>query len=90
MSNMAFARQAVHRAVSNRAANNRGEPNVVHWLDRIRGEYLEMPGLSLTERQAERLWGLDSGICDALLGALTQCGFLRRIGTGKYILGNQR
>jgi hypothetical protein len=25
--------------------------------DRVRGEYLEMPGLSLTEPQAQRLWG---------------------------------
>src|SRR5262245_25358211 len=28
-------------------------------LRRVQGEYLEMPGLRLTEAQARRLWGLD-------------------------------
>ena len=32
-------------------------------LLRIEGEYREMPGLSLTVSQAERLWGLDSSTC---------------------------
>ena len=29
------------------------------WTNLIRAEYYEMPGLSLTERQVERLWRLD-------------------------------
>jgi hypothetical protein len=28
-------------------------------LRRVKGEYLEMPGLRLTPAQAQRLWGLD-------------------------------
>ena len=32
-------------------------------LRRIRGEYLEMPGLRLTSVQAQRLWGLDARTC---------------------------
>jgi hypothetical protein len=28
-------------------------------LNRVRGEYAEMPGLTLTLAQAQRLWGLD-------------------------------
>jgi hypothetical protein len=30
----------------------------------IRSEYLELPGLSLTKIQAQRLWGLDQATCD--------------------------
>ena len=54
-------------------------------LDRVRGEYLEMPGLSLTERQAQRLWGLDHDTCKALLEALLETGFLRRTHQGGYV-----
>jgi hypothetical protein len=47
------------------------------WLQLIRGEYLEMPGLRLTKQQVQRLWGLDSVSCEALLAALVDVGFLR-------------
>lgn len=56
-----------------------------HWLERVQGEYREMPGLSLTESQAQRLWGLDSTACHALFQALLQSGFLRRTSTGEHI-----
>ena len=36
-------------------------------LRRIQGEYIEMPGLRLTVAQAQRLWGLDRAVCDAVL-----------------------
>lgn len=45
-------------------------------LQRVRGEYLEMPGLRLTTAQAQRLWGLDRAACDAVLGALVGAKFL--------------
>ena len=38
-------------------------------LRRVQGEFLEMPGLRLTQTQARKLWGLDPEVCDALLGA---------------------
>lgn len=60
------------------------------WIDRVRGEYLEMPGLSLTEQQAKRLWGLDASTCRAVFDALTQTGFLRRTTHGGYILSTTR
>jgi hypothetical protein len=53
-----------------------------NWLSRVRGEYLEMPGLSLTARQAQRLWGLDPETCEAVLEALVHSGFLRRTTRG--------
>ena len=51
---------------------------------RIRGEYLEMPGLRLTRPQAQRLWGLDEQTCAQLLDSLTEDRFLLRRGDGTY------
>ena len=61
------------------------EPGIIGWLDRIRSEYREMPGLSLTERQAQRLWGLDSAACRTLFEALLETRFLRRTRQGSYV-----
>ena len=54
-------------------------------LRRIRGEYLEMPGLQLTAVQAQRLWNLESETCEALLSALVDEHFLRRAPDGAFI-----
>ena len=43
---------------------------------RVRGEFMEMPGLRLNLAQAQRLWGLDSTRCEAILKALVDMGFL--------------
>ena len=48
---------------------------------------LEMPGLSLTERQAARLWHLEPEACRALFKALVQSGFLRHTPRG-YVRAN--
>lgn len=55
------------------------------WLQMIRAEYLEIPGLSLTKRQAQRLWGLDAPTCDALLDEMVQTRFLRRTDSALYV-----
>jgi hypothetical protein len=54
---------------------------------RIECDYEEMPGLRLTEAQAQRLWNLDADTCRTVLVALVQRGFLRRSTNGMYILG---
>lgn len=54
-------------------------------LQRVQGEFLEMPGLRLTEAQARRLWGLDSDACAALLGALVDANFLFRTRDGAFM-----
>ena len=41
-------------------------------LERVRSEYLEMPGLTLTAAQARRLWNMDEPICGQLLLALLE------------------
>jgi hypothetical protein len=52
---------------------------------RIRGEFLEMPGLRLTPEQAQRLWRLDETACDAVLGALVDAHFLARTRDGAFV-----
>ena len=54
-------------------------------LRRIQSEYQEMPGLTLTQAQAERLWDLDRTTCSTVLAALTERGFLKRTPAGTYI-----
>ncbi len=54
-------------------------------LRRVRGEFLEMPGLRLTSAQARRLWALDAASCDALLGALVDAKFLFRTRDGAFM-----
>lgn len=53
-------------------------------LNRIRGEYLEMPGLRLTPAQAARLWAVDLELARALLAVLVQAGFLDVAGDGRH------
>lgn len=54
-------------------------------LQRIQGEYLEMPGLRLTAAQAQRLWGLERDVCAALLGALVDAKFLAQTRDGAFV-----
>ena len=54
-------------------------------LRRVRGEYLEMPGLRLTEAQARKLWNLDAASCQELLGALVDSKFLFRTRDGAFM-----
>lgn len=53
-------------------------------LSRIRGEFDEMPGLSLSLEQARRLFGLDPWLCERVLESLEQTGYLRRNARGAY------
>jgi hypothetical protein len=58
--------------------------NATLW--RIRGEYLEMPGLKVTVPQAARLWHLDQPSIEQLLNVLVADGVLRRTATGAYVV----
>ena len=57
-------------------------------LNRVRGEFLEMPGLRLTTAQAARLWALDRGTSERILERLTTTGFLFRSREGAYLLAS--
>jgi hypothetical protein len=54
-------------------------------LCRVQGEFLEMPGLRLTEAQARRMWGLDAASCGMLLEALVEAKFLFRTRDGAFM-----
>ena len=54
-------------------------------LQRIQGEFIEMPGLRLTAPQAQRLWGLERDVCNALLGALVDAKFLLQTRDGAFV-----
>ena len=54
-------------------------------LQRIQGEFVEMPGLRLTPAQAQRLWGLERDVCDALLGTLVDAKFLSQTRDGAFV-----
>lgn len=54
-------------------------------LQRIRAEFLEMPGLKLTLDQAQRVFGLDAGQARRLLWELREDGFLACDARGAYV-----
>jgi hypothetical protein len=56
------------------------------WMRLVQAEYLEMPGLNLTKRQARRLWGLDPKTCDEVLDALESASFLKETPDHGYVL----
>ena len=55
---------------------------------RIEREYLEMPGLSLTEPQTRRLLGLPRDLCEAALKGLARHGFLVETAGGTFLRRN--
>jgi len=52
---------------------------------RIQGEYIEMPGLSITLGQAQRLLAIDETTCTAVFRTLVTRGVLRRTSEGQYV-----
>jgi hypothetical protein len=55
-------------------------------IHRIRNEFDEMPGTSLTLPQASRLFGVPVDICDRILASLVNDGRLRRTQDGRFRL----
>lgn len=54
-------------------------------VDRVRSEYLEMPGLSLTGAQAAKLLGLERAVAVEVLRRLEQSGFLACTADGRFV-----
>jgi hypothetical protein len=78
----------VHKITHNPQA--RTAPAIQELLLRIEGEYREMPGLSLTMSQAERLWGLDRGTCNFVLTTLIELRVLKQTRMGTFLRGSAR
>jgi hypothetical protein len=45
-------------------------------LNRLRAEFLEMPGLRLTPEQVQRLCGIERTLCQLILDSLVNAKFL--------------
>lgn len=54
-------------------------------VTRVRAEYCEMPGLSLTPAQAARLFGLGDAVAANVLGGLLQSGFLSCTKSARFV-----
>jgi hypothetical protein len=53
-------------------------------LNRLRAEYLEMPGSRLTAAQVQRLRGIERMMCESVLDALVDAKFLCMKSDGRY------
>jgi hypothetical protein len=54
-------------------------------LERLRAEYLEMPGLKLRSEQVQRLCGIEQTMCKLVLDALVRTSFLCLKSDGTYV-----
>lgn len=52
---------------------------------RVQAEYAEMPGLSITLSQAQRLLAADQHTCATVFTRLINRGILRRTARGRYV-----
>ena len=74
--NPAFRRLVV-QALLFWAAENVMSPSR-HILNRVRSEFIEMPGLRLRIDQAQRLFTLEKAVCETVLHSLVEAKFLGR------------
>ena len=58
-------------------------------VQRVRSEFLEMPGLRLTPEQAARLWHLDPTSCQQIIEVLVGSAFLRWTSRGALVKTEQ-
>lgn len=59
-------------------------PQVTDAVSRLKAVFLEMPRTRLTPADASRLSGLEQPLCEFVLLALEDAGFLRRGADGLY------
>jgi hypothetical protein len=63
-------------------------PSVIPLIERLRSEYADLPSLRLTSAQIRRLCGVDDALlCEAVLRAMVEIGFLAQNADGLYIRG---
>lgn len=56
---------------------------------RVRSEFEEMPGLSITPIQAMRLFGVSADVADRIFRDLVTEGLLRLTADGRYVLEHE-
>ena len=62
----------------------RDEDSRARLRERVKSEFSEMPGLSLTLEQAERLLALETAVCRRVFAELVRDGFLRKERDGTF------
>ncbi|HEX5110209.1 MAG TPA: hypothetical protein VFV95_17280 [Vicinamibacterales bacterium] len=60
-------------------------PDVTQWAGLIEAEYRELPGLNLTRRQIQRIWGLDESACDSVMRSLVTRRILCETDAGTFV-----
>jgi hypothetical protein len=73
---------ARHKEVAMNSTHSRADRQL---LGRIRSEFLEMPALCLTVRQAARLWNVDIRTSESALRLLVSQHFLHQTTDGQYV-----
>lgn len=63
----------------------RGLARDARLVERVQGEYQEMPGLALTIEQACRLWGCDEPAARRVAAVFVEAGVLRWTHDGRWI-----
>ena len=54
-------------------------------MELVRAEYGEMPGLSVTLSQAQRLWAVDHATCEEVFSRLISEGVVRKTSKGRFV-----
>lgn len=74
--------------MTNRLRRSDDESDTIRELTRrVQAEYAEMPGLSVTLAQAQRLLATDEPTCSEVFELLINRGVLRRTPQGRYVRG---
>jgi hypothetical protein len=60
-------------------------PAILDTLVRMQTEWIAMPQLKITRRQAQRLWSLSSDACETAFATLIRKGFLVQAPDGAYV-----
>jgi hypothetical protein len=62
------------------------QPRVERFIEMVRTEYRDLPGLHLTRPQMRRFLDVDVRTCDVVLEALERQKFLKRTPEDAYVL----
>ena len=60
-------------------------PPILETLVRMQTEWIEMPQLKITRRQAQRLWSMSDEVCETAFATLIRKGFLVQAPDGAYV-----
>ena len=74
----------MERAEASRETQEVVVKTVLEVRERLRAEFIEMPGLRLRAEQVQRLCGIERILCQTVLNELVSANFLRLKADGHY------